>query len=373
MKRILYTLLAGLIMSSCMKSVSISTMRPAEINIPNSVQTIVLVDRTKYEREGLSILEGVLTGEGINEDRDGVLALFSALQNNLRSSPRFVIKQESQRLLGNSLTGAFPDPLSWRIVEDLGRRHGADAVLAVEVFDSDMIVTNGKRQKKRTVETKDGKKVEEEYTEYYAEGVGGIRAGIRLYNIQDRSIEDQEIFTQNRTWESSATSLREAMAGLIAKGRATQYLGSSVGATYAGKIAPMPVFLSRTYYAKPKKNSYMNKGSRQASVNDWDGAIDTWKQGINQTSDSDLRGRFAYNIALGYEVLGDFRQAKDWASRAYVDYGEKKGRAYASQLDYRMQQEAILDEQLSQPEEQPTTNKTNTQDLNSPLILKKKD
>lgn len=371
MKRLLFIIFFAMVFSGCMKSVSISTMRPAIINIPSEIQTIVLVDRTKYEREGVAILEGILTGEGINEDRDGVMALFSSLQNNLRNSPRFVVKQESQRLLGNSLSGNFPEPLSWRIIEDLGRRHNADAVLAVELFDSNFIMTNGKRKSTRTVENKEGKKVEEEYTEYYAEGVGGVRIGVRMYNIAQRTIEDQDIYTQNRKWESSAASLREALAKMVEKSQATKYLGGQVGASYAGKIAPMPVYLSRTYYAKPKKNLSISRGDRQASVNQWEEAIASWKAGLRSSNDSKVMGRLAYNVALGYEVLGDFETAKEWAAKSYVEYGEKKGQAYANRLQHRMEQEAILNEQMSLPEQRQNTETDKLQPEPIKLNIKK--
>lgn len=58
----------------------------------------------------------------------------------------------------------------------------------------------------------------------------------------------------------------------------------------------------------------------------------------------------AYNIAVGYEILGDLFLAHEWAGRSYVDYGNKKGRSYASQLNNRMITEEILDEQLRLPE-----------------------
>lgn len=339
-----------ILFSGCMKSVSISTMRPAEINVPNSIQSIVMVDRSLQQRQTLGIIEGVLSGEGINEDRDGVMALFSSLQNNLRSSPRYEVKLASEKLKANSILGSFPDPLDWREVNNLTRKYGVDALLAVELFDTNFIVTNGKRKKTRKVKNADGKEIEEEFTEFFAEGVGSARIGIRLYYPEERAIIDQDVYTQNRTWEATGTSIRDAVASLVQKSQATKYLGSAIGGTYAGKIAPMPVYLSRSYYAKPKKNVYMSKGARQAEVNQWEEAISSWKMGINNSSDGKLMGRMAYNIALGYEVIGDLYAAQEWAGKAYVDYGEKKGQAYAAQLRNRVINEEILDEQMSLPE-----------------------
>jgi hypothetical protein len=355
-----------------MKSVSINTLRPADINIPNEIQSIVLVDRTAYNRDAIGVIEGIMTGEGINEDRDGVMTMFSSLQNSLRVSPRFDVVMASERLRGQNILGSFPDPLDWRQVDQLTRKYNTDALLAIEIFDSNFIVTNGKRKNTRTVEDKEGNKVEEEYTEFFAEGVGNTRIGIRLYDRKNRTVIDQDIYTQNKTWEASATNLKEALAQLISKSQATNYLARSVGNTYAGKIAPMPVRLTRNYYAKPKKNSFLRKGARQAGVNQWESAISTWKDGLENTSDSKASGRMAFNIAVGYEILGDLFLAHEWAGRAYVDYGNKKGRSYASQLNNRMITEEILDEQLRLPD--PETSNQSEEKQEKPTIkLKMKD
>jgi len=346
----IFLLLMAVVFSSCMKSVSINTLRPADINIPNEIQSIALVDRTAYDRDAIGVIEGIITGEGINEDRDGVMTMFSSLQNSLRISPRFDVVLASERLRGQNILGSFPDPLDWRQVDQLTRKYNADALLAIEIFDSNFIITNGKRKNTRTVEDEDGNKVEEEYTEFFAEGVGNTRIGIRLYDAENRTVIDQDIYTENKTWEASATSLKEALAQLVSKSQATKYLAQSVGNTYAGKIAPMPIRISRSYYAKPKKNAYLSKGAREAGVNQWESAISTWKAGLRNTSDSKALGRMAYNIAVGNEILGDLFLAHEWAGRAYVDYGNKKGRSYASQLNNRMITEEILDEQLSLPD-----------------------
>ncbi|WMN07828.1 DUF6340 family protein [Marivirga arenosa] len=351
MKRhFLFYFLLALVLSSCMKSVSINTLRPADINIPNDIQSIALIDRTAYKKDAIGIIEGVLTGEGINEDRDGVMTMFNSLQNSLRASPRFDVVLASERLKGQNILGSFPEPLDWRQVDQLTRKYNTDALLVVEIFDSNFIVTNGKRKNTRKVKDKDGNEVEEEYTEFFAEGVGNNRIGIRLYDAKNRTIIDQDIYTSNKTWESSATSLKEALAQLVNKSQATKYLARSVGNTYASKIAPMPVRVSRSYYAKPKKNSYLRKGARQASVNQWEDAISSWKMGLRKTSDSKTAGRLAYNIALGYEIMGDLFKAHEWAGKSFVDYGNKKGRSYASLLNNRMITEEILDEQLRLPE-----------------------
>jgi hypothetical protein len=54
----------------------------------------------------------------------------------------------------------------------------------------------------------------------------------------------------------------------------------------------------------------------------------------------------ALNIAVAYEVLGDFTDALNWAQKAYTQYGNKKAKAYVQTLSRRIADEARLDQQM---------------------------
>lgn len=255
-----------------------NVIRPAEITLPADAQTILLVDRTKFKSETLNIIEGLLSGELPTDDRVAVQEAMNVLKNNLLNSPRFNVKVSPERLYGNSLTAAFPAPLSWEKIDSLCAAEHADIVVAMEVFDTDFIVTNGFRIQKRTV-GEGNNKHEEEYKEYYAQGVGGIDFGIRSYYAKDRTIVDQQMLTDKHTWEGTGGSAADAVAALISKSNANKYLAQRVGENYAYKISPMPVKISRSFYGKSKHVEEVAIGSRLADVNKWTEAIDTWKIG----------------------------------------------------------------------------------------------
>jgi hypothetical protein len=61
-----------------------------------------------------------------------------------------------------------------------------------------------------------------------------------------------------------------------------------------------------------------------------------------------IAGRAAYNIAVGWEVLGEIEKAKEWASMAYTEYNEKMAKEYYDQLVYRQREEAIMRRQMPQ-------------------------
>ncbi len=342
MHKLLFLML-GLLMISCAgnRSVSFNSVRPADINVPSDVQSIVLVDRTQFDVGGLNILEGVLTGELPDEDKAAVQSLMSNLRHQLRTSDRFEVKLATERLKGNSLTAAFPKPLSWAEVQRLCNRYGTDALLAVEMFDTDFIVTETSKMVTRTVD-----KREVEVEEFYAEGVDNIKIGIRMYNPKNRSVEDQEVFNRTGTWNASADSKASALAALITKTEATRNLSGALGASYAARIAPMNIFVNRTFRGKHKHSEALANGTRYADVDNWQRAIDTWKTGLQRPKSKKVGGFLAYNIAVGYEALGDLNEAKYWAGKAYADFGYRKGRTYVNQLLNRMRNEEISRQQL---------------------------
>ena len=348
-KNLFYFLLAGiavLLFTQCnsMRSVGINSMRPAEITFPSYVNTLLLVDRTKFENNAVNIIEGLLTGELPGADKAAAQEALGALQSTLMASPRFQVVRASEILKGNSITQAFPDAIPWSMIESMCAQYKTEAVVALEIFDSNFIVTKGERLKKQQVD-ENGVKKEIEVKEYYAEGVANIKIGIRLYDPKPKSIVDQQMFTKTKRWEAVGSSIIDAVGKLIQKTEATKSVSRMAGSDYAYKIAPMPVRLARQYYSKGKKTELIATGARRAEVNDWQGALATWEKAVPGAHQKDA-ARLSYNIAVAHEVLGNTADAKMWASRSYVDYGNKKAKGYLYMIEARLRDEELSQKQM---------------------------
>lgn len=330
--------------SSSMRSVGIDSMRPAEITFPAYVNTLLLVDRTKFENKTVNVLESILTGEMPGADKAAAQEAISSLQQTLMESPRFKVVRASETLKGNSITQAFPDAIPWATIESMCAQYKTEAVVSLEIFDSNFIVTRGERKKKKQVE-ENGVKKEIEVPEYYAEGVANIKIGIRLYDPKPKSIVDQQMFTRTQRWEAVGNNIADAVAKLIQKTEATKHVSRMAGSDYAYKIAPMPVRLARQYYSKGKKNQKIAAGARRAEVNDWQGALSTWESAVGGAIPKDA-ARLSYNIAVAHEVLGRTEDAKKWASRSYVDYGNPKAKSYLYMIESRLRDEELTRQQM---------------------------
>lgn len=339
-------LLITIAVASCsMKTVRFNGMRPADIDVPSSIDTLLLVNRTLFKSEAVNIIEGVLTGEMPGEDKAGTQAAMNTLQVALGNSNRFVVKNASETIEGNSITAAFPAPLHWTQVEWLCSKYNTHALLAIELFDTDYIITDGERDVEREVGEGRNRRTETRH-EFFARGVANINIGFRIYDPKNKTIIDQQSMRLDRTWEATGTSIQDALVNLTAKAQATRIISEMAGNAYARKIAPTPITISRAYYKKSKKVPSVAVGVRQAEVNDWIGAVATWKNALNTTADRKESGKIAYNIAVGYEVVHDLVNAKLWANEAYVKYGNKKARQLASQLERRIIDENRLRQQM---------------------------
>lgn len=342
--------------SSNRRTVSFDSVRPADIDLPSDIRTLLVVDRTKFNKNGLNIIEGVLTGEFPEEDKAATQAWIRSFQRQLRTNNRFAVKVAPGQLTGNSLTAAFPDQLSWSQINRLCQQHGADAVLALEIFDTDFIVTEGTRKKTEKVK-RDGETIEVEVDEFYANGVDNIKIGLRLYDPAERMILDEQLFRRTGTWEAAAANKADAIAQLISKAEATRNLSEVLGGDYAFRISPMNVLLTRSFRGKAKKSPALERGSRYADVGNWQQAAQIWQDGLTTAREKDA-GHFAYNLAVAYEMMGNMGQAIQWAQRAYTDYGNRDGQRYVGLLRQRIQNEDLAERQMSAPTLRPQQTKT---------------
>ncbi|MFD2202233.1 DUF6340 family protein [Shivajiella indica] len=339
-------LLANTLFTSCSKTVTLNRMVPAEISVSTYVQRLLLVDRTAPQNEGIAIIEGIFSGEVPFEVKNAAEATLTAVQQELNTSPRYEVIRARERLRGGLFSQTFPSPLTWAQVDELCSRYGTDAILVLEKFSSDFVVTDKKKMVKKTIGTgRDAREIEVEGV--YMEGVASVSAGFRLYDPETMNIFDQVNYDKTNLWSAEAETKTQATAMLIDKVRATQYVGRMAGASYAHRIAPMNVSINRTFYEKPKSFPELSKGSRLAQVGQWEEAIDTWKEGLNQNIDNKTAGRLCYNIALGHEVMGDLESSRFWAGKAFTDFGFKKGRTYSQEISQRILQEEIVREQLA--------------------------
>lgn len=340
--------IGGYFLSCSTLTVPVNYLQPALVTIPNTVQSIVVVDHSAPKNSTWDILEGGLTGEGIGQDVEGILNLIEGIKEIGAQSSRYTLTREPQRYGKGKLLENIPQPMDLSLIRSIGRKHGADAVLAIDKFDSDFITTDAELKTRKDPE--DSTKT---IRTYEVQGIASVFTYIRLYEVSTGRVLDEIKLTDRFTYSANGRTVEAAILQLMSRQNAVNDISYKTGTAYGRRIAPYALTVSRTIYKRPK-DQYLMRGARKAEVADWKGAIVDWQMATKSIGDDKVKGRAAYNIAVAYEVLDDLKSAQEWAQVAYVKYGERNAKAYYDILTDRVLQRQMLEQQMQQaPEPEP--------------------
>jgi hypothetical protein len=339
MKKLKLFLIMGLtyVLFSSSAWVNLTLVRPSELVIPEYIQSIALIDRTKQEDTKQNKTEQILTGEAYHQDEQAVFQLGEGFIEACSGTKRFVTVRTAERLIANGTKSTFPTPLDWDTVTELCNKNQTDALLSIEIFDTDFILTHSPI----TFETRNinGKMVT--LPVIRATGVAVINVGIRLYDAANRVIVDEYQTSHRMNFDGEASTLEGAINAMLNKVEATKRVSYEAGFTYGERITPTYYQVTRYFFNSPKKK--LGAGVRYSEVGDWKNAIGEWTKVVN-TGKRKHAGRAAYNIAVGYEVLGDMEKAKEWAARSHTEFQEKDADEYYKLLCNRINDERMVSE-----------------------------
>ncbi|MFC2114667.1 DUF6340 family protein [Bacteroidota bacterium] len=332
---------ALLYLSSCAtSSIAIQILVPADINVPQHIQKVAVINRSLPDKEEKvkNFIEGLLTGESIYADREGSENCLLGLVNQLNSSPRFNASYLSGVDYRGTGTRSFPIPLEWQQVDELCKMAGADALVVLETFDSDNSIRKYTRVVKKTVENK---QVEE--IVYYADLNINVNAGWRIYDNMNKRIIDEQSFMDNKLFTGKGQSPDNALKNLPNKRSAINQAGVFAGAQFGRRISPTWVGASRKYYKG--KDAELKRAKRFVQTNAWDEAIAVWEP-LTENPEKKIGGRACYNMGLAFEMKGDFETALEWMKKAYYNFNMKDALPYINLLNRRIQDRQRLNEQL---------------------------
>lgn len=324
-----------------MSSVSMQVLKPAQVSIPNHIQKVAVVNRTKPSKENkaMNIIEGVLTGEGIYADREGAEDCLLGLKESLTRTDRFSVYQPAGIDLKGTGTGVLAPPLTWEDVEKICTENSVDAVIALEAFDSDSRI----EMASGPVNTKDAKGNPITITEHRANMRMDVTTGWRVYDPKNRRIVDEFRSIDNQGFNAKGANPDAARAGLPIKRDAIKRTGFYAGKQYGNRISPSWTTISRGYYSK--MNSNFKLARKKVQYRDWDGAAEIWKK-ESLNADRKTAGMACYNMAVAAEVQGNLELAYEWANKSYKEFGNFKGATYASIIQSRMYDVQRLNEQM---------------------------
>ncbi len=326
------------ILPGCMSTTQLQVLQPAEFALPDHVESIATINRSLPPRRFGNTVEAIFTGETLHQDRIGANRAITGLTEALMRTPRFNVKHTNIEMVGSGRR-QLPPPLSWNEIERICDTYNVDAVAALEAYDSDTDLTCTKRENTR--KDKDGNQYIE--IDYCTELDARVHLGWRLYDPKSRRIIDEFGVTKRRDWTGSGSIEAEAYNDLPSKEFGVGETSYSAGLLYGMRIAPTFVYTNRDFYSKG--DDRMKMASRYARSQRWKEAAGIWKQ-VMSGADRKLAGKAAFNMALACEAEGKLDSAKDWASKSYTQFGNKKAKRYLREINHRIFERKMLDEQM---------------------------
>ncbi len=295
-------------------TIRFNSMVPAPVDVPYKIQSIGLVDASITDNRFRSLVEKGLSlelpgGDKVNS-RFALEGLFGFLNNN----QRFRVVKTPKAYFNTSPKAVFPDPMAWEEIEKLCETYKVDAIVSLEFFDSDYnILTH----------------------------TATVHLGFRLYDPAIREIIDQHRFTHQMAFPPPQKSVAGVIVRAIEKNDAVKEVSFSMGEMYGQRLAPNWISIVREYYKKPKRNHNLAIGARMMEANDWPSAIAYLEKAL-ESGNRKSRGRAAHNLAVVYEILGDYDTARTWAQQAWGVYQKKDSKNYPYQLSQRKREMEIL-------------------------------
>lgn len=338
----LYLLIIVALTSSCAgtRDMQVQVKRPALITIDKNIQSISILNRS-IPTEKMP-LEGIITGEKPLQDKELSEECIRGLNETLNTSNRFRVTR-----CGTTMNASDPKslsigmPLDWTIIDSICTADSTQAILVLEFFDTDFSVLNPGATAANAI----GGLVNGTSSTVQVQGTAKAFAGFRVYYPKTKSILYEDRFNYKKNWSQQSTNPADAIAKLIKKNAALFDVSYATGYEFAMNIVPLYFWEHRDMY-KGKKG-LLQIGERKALAKDWEGAVKTWNEAYENEQKSKTKAKAAFNLALGYEVMGDLNEAQRWIQIAYVEGGKKVALHYSDILDARIREQNKLKEQTN--------------------------
>lgn len=327
-------ILISIILASCssMNYLTIGVTEPAPVYLSSKIQTVGVIDRSlpTEKIKNIDILDKILSIEGKDLDKDAAQKAVSGLYDELKTFNRFVsVKMINNSNIKSPGIGAFPPVLTWDQVNQICKDNNVEGLFVLSFYDTDASID----YKTIPVEVNGPLGVKVQTVETQATINTRIKTGWRIYNPVNKVIADEYIINRNVVSSGRGINPLKAAYAIIGRKDAVLNTSNKIGHSYAPRILPFNIRVSRQYYVRGTNNFKI--GKRRAQTGDWNGAAVLWEKEL-ANPEGKIAGRACYNMAIINEINGDLYQAVDWASKSYTDYNNKKALHYINILKKRI-------------------------------------
>jgi hypothetical protein len=338
MKNLTVFILAAILFVSCKTNeLYINILQPAPVTMPSDIKKVGIINRSipTDETKLIDVLDKALSLEGADLDRDGAWESIAGLSDELKVNDRFTeVKLLNDIDFRASRIGILPPLLAGRIVDSICAVTGTDALFALERFDTDTKISYSTPSGK--IETPLGN-IPVIGLQVSMETI--IKTGWRIYVPASSGILDEFSFVESLVFTGKGINPIAAVEALKGRKEAVKEVSRNAGHTYALRILPFRLRVTRDYFVKGTDNFKIAR--RKAQTGKWDEAGKLWERETGNPK-MKIAGRACYNMAIINEINGSLDNALRWAQKAWEDYKIRLALKYTRIIENRKYNSELL-------------------------------
>lgn len=319
-KTVIYfsVLLLTVALFSCVstKPLFIEIPQKSQKELPENIQSLLLVARivdesyTDLKTDSLQKLFYLqqFDYDTIINDIQAVDTTLKALGELLFESGRYDFVIPENRFLNFEKNAFITKEMQWEEVKSLCDTFKTDAVLSLDYLKM-RVSTN--YDKNETFDS--GSNSFMSFAE--AQMQVSYEAIFRVYDPRTEKVVRRQLMRDTLYWEDADYTLNALFKRFTPVKTALTETGISIALGLSNEISTK---------WRPERRSYFTKGDatlKQAeplvNSNQWETAIVLWKETAENAKSKSTKSKAEFNIALGYEMLGDVDLAIEWALKSY--------------------------------------------------------
>ncbi|MDR2909776.1 MAG: DUF6340 family protein [Bacteroidales bacterium] len=312
------SLFFALIVFSCVqtRTLTIEIPETAAKNLPENIQSLTIVNRTvdeKYHDHNTDSLQNIFYRsefklDTVIYDLQAVDTMLKALGELLFESGRYDFVIPENRFLEFNENKSLNYEMTWDEARSLCERFNTNAVLSIDHYKT-RIKTSISNESFYNPLTNGL------FNAVLAQMQVNYEVLIRVYDPVSEKIILNEVQHDSLLWEDTYTNLHDLVNRFTSVKQALTETSIVVALDLSEKISTNWNREQRNIFVQGK-NEFEQSGNL-ALNGDWLQAIVLWGKISESSKSKTKKSRAEFNVAVGYEMLGDIDQAISWALKSY--------------------------------------------------------
>lgn len=209
-----------MILSSCTSTnrMTMGVTIPAIVHMPSDVKRVGIINRSLPSKVN-TILDKILSAEGLNLDRKSSEAAISSLSSELSVIKEFeeIKIIEDVEEIRKSLN-VFPAKLSWEMVEKVCKENNVDVIFSLAYYDTDTKTD----YKVTTMKLPNSVGVDVDVPAQEVTLNTKVNCGLRLYDPVIKQVVDERIYTKNMAFKGKGVNPMKALEAVASRNETVQ-------------------------------------------------------------------------------------------------------------------------------------------------------